>query len=937
MYFSLKMFRWFLIVSLGTTALGRTLLDSSEVNKIFVDSNLSDFPWFKRHLPSVKYETKTESNVICQTEECKKLGNFILANMNKTVNPCDDFYEYACGNWKISNPMPKWELKWDLFSLVQKNARSKTREILNAKAEPDDILPVKLAKKWYKACMNEEAINDRGLTSIVSIVSRIGGWPLAMEDSEWELIDKPFMIVEKYYTNILGSSHLFDYTVTGKSLDDEDNESYIEINVPDLPLDAKLEKSREIFYQNKGYKNVIKKAAIIIANKTDTVLSQEKLGKDIDDLINFEKELLKIRNIVVTEELEDSQRISNVADCSDKEMNVNYDSMCNKDNKEKSKNDEKNRMEANKINLNEEVKNLDRIKHKQEKGINTRAHKKHKHNNKLSKNSKDRENSSHQHFKGKAGKLLFRLKKVPKHRNGNKRNSKQENNLKRQKRDAPINNREFDRKNENINEWLNLIAPRSKLPTNKQNKLIKKKQYKEIKPYEAEENNSKSNSIYEKDINTNNEDHDKENENINCIDTNNDNDCNYSVNDSDEDFGSDELEFEELSSKLTDLFKECFEDLFNEIGVNRDDISVKSSMSRNQLLEYMKLLKKTPNEVIVNYIHWSSISEMFLLNNDIECTFLYCKQTPEIEPRWLTCIDHVKMTDAISYQYVKKYFPEDVSELANHMINAMKRATKSEIERSTWMNEDMKKDAKEKVDVMKKYIGYPEWYNNNTAVENYYKGLKIVFNNFDNTLSYKKFEFLQSFKTLLQADDEDEVWVDTSPLTINAFFAFDTNTIGRNFDKNGKEFKWDEQMDKEYMSRADCFLKQYSSFSLETQNGTVQVDGNQTLGENIADCAGVHNLYKAFKFWRKNKGTPDPKLPGLEDYNDDQMFFLSTATTWCETIKPSVLIDVMKSDEHSVGRFRVLGGLSNSEEFAKAFSCPVGSKMNPEEKCNIWQ
>ncbi|XP_066593451.1 uncharacterized protein [Prorops nasuta] len=825
--------------------------------------------------------------------------------------------------------------------------------------------------------MNEEAPNNRELSSIVSIVSRIGGWPLAMEDGEWELIDKPFMIVEKYYTNILGSSHLFDYTVTGKSLDDEDNESYIEINVPRLPLDSRLKMSREESYRSNIYTNIIKRAAIMIANETATVLSREKLKKDIDDLINFEKELLKIQNIVETDKMEDSQSLSNVADCSDEEMNVDYGSMCNEDHKEESKNDEENSIDANKINLNESIKNLDQIKHKREKGTKTGAHKKHNHNNKLSKKFKDRENSSHQHFKGKAAKLLFRMKKVPKHRNGSKKNRQQADNLRLQKRGVPLNNREYNRKNENINEWLDSIAPRSKLLINKQKKVIKEKQYNETKLYEADENSSDLSEIYEKDNNINNEDHDEKNENINRTGSNNDNDCNYSENDSDEDLGLDEMEFEELSSKLTDLFKESFEDSFNEIGVKADDISVESNMNRNQIVEYMKLLKKTPNEVIVNYIHWSSLSEMILLTKDTVCKFLYCEQTSRVEPSWLKCIGYVKMTDAISYQYVKKYFPEDVSELANHMINAMKRATKSEIERSTWMNEDMKKDAKEKVDVMKKYIGYPEWYNNNTAVENYYKGLKIVFNNFDNTLSYKKFEFMQLFKTLLHADDEDLLWTYTNALTINAFFAFEMNTIvvtaadfqipffsfsypdafnfgvlgyiisheishafdsyGRNYDKNGKEFKWDEQMDKEYMSRADCFLKQYSSFSLEAENSTVQVNGNRTLGENIADCTGVHNLYKAFKFWRKNKGTPDPKLPGLEDYNDDQMFFLSTATTWCETISPSRLIEQMKTDKHSVGRFRVLGGLSNSEEFAKAFSCPVGSKMNPKNKCNIWK
>lgn len=59
---------------------------------------------------------------------------------------------------------------------------------------------------------------------------------------------------------------------------------------------------------------------------------------------------------------------------------------------------------------------------------------------------------------------------------------------------------------------------------------------------------------------------------------------------------------------------------------------------------------------------------------------------------------------------------------------------------------------------------------------------------------------------------------------------------------------------------------------------------------------------------------------------------------WCEaTIDSEVAEERAKMDEHSPGRLRVIGSVSNSEDFAKAFNCPVGSAMNPERKCNIWK
>ncbi|XP_066593232.1 neprilysin-like [Prorops nasuta] len=936
-------------------------------------------------MPNVPNNKRTQSDLICQTEECIKIGKFILANMNKTVNPCDDFYEYACGNWGNSNPMPSWQNVWNLFTLTSLNAYEQVRGILEARAEADDILPVKLAKKWYKACMNEEASSDKGLSSIVSIVSRIGGWPLAMEDGEWDLIDKTVEKVDKYYTNIIAKSSLFAYTVIPKSLSGECNKSYIEITMPILPLEDIIQSPRKRFYRFTGfYRNTIIRIAKRIAKQTGTVLSQEKLVKDVNDLINFEKELYKIQNIQGTKKEVDSLSIPSERYSSDMDKDINYDSTCNDEDQEESKKDNENFIVANKISKAGVIQKFNQSKCKREKYINMKIQED-KYMKKLNRNSKNHKNSSHNNFFGKMKRLLFRLKQISESRNSNKMNTQQAYSLKRQKRNVADDDRAFERQNKVIDKCLNPISLRSKLPSNKQCKVGQTKINKKYKLNKASEdddsteNNSILNDSNKKYINGSTGNRREKNDILNIYYSNDDDEYNNSAKDSDENFELYRIDFEKISSKMTEYFKECFDNLFKEIDVNKDDIYVKSNLNKNQLLEYINLLHKTPSEVMANYVHWNFISRMFTLTFDMSDILLQLQKhfdASKLAPRWYRCVQDVKMTQTISYEYVKKYFPKEVSK-ANAMIDAVKTVTKIEIERSTWMNDHMKKDAEEKVDKMMKHIGYPEWYDNNTAVKNYYKGLKIVSQHFDNALSYKRYTNLRELQILSKEENEGDVWSNMSSFIANGVFFIQRNKIaipaadfqfplfstlypdalnfglfgyiigrkefhdfdptGRSYDKNGKKFKWDEQMDKEYITRADCFLKQYSSFSLEAENGTVQVYDNKNLDESISDYTDMHNLYKAFESWRKNKETPDAKIPGLEDYTEDQMFFLSKATTWCENIRPSYVVKQIKTDEHITGRIRVLGGLSNSEEFAKAFSCPVGSKMNPEEKCNIFR
>jgi predicted metalloendopeptidase len=110
-------------------------------------------------------------------------------------------------------------------------------------------------------------------------------------------------------------------------------------------------------------------------------------------------------------------------------------------------------------------------------------------------------------------------------------------------------------------------------------------------------------------------------------------------------------------------------------------------------------------------------------------------------------------------------------------------------------------------------------------------------------------------------------------------------------------------------------------------------------GENIADGGGINQSYRAYKRWLEAQ--TDPKvlknevLPEL-NLTMKQLFFLNFGQVWCGEIRTEANKNKMKTAVHSPGRFRVIGALSNFEDFSKEFNCPVGSPMNPKAKCKVW-
>ncbi|ETV95729.1 hypothetical protein H310_10803 [Aphanomyces invadans] len=158
---------------------------------------------------------------------------------------------------------------------------------------------------------------------------------------------------------------------------------------------------------------------------------------------------------------------------------------------------------------------------------------------------------------------------------------------------------------------------------------------------------------------------------------------------------------------------------------------------------------------------------------------------------------------------------------------------------------------------------------------------------------------------------------------------------GRNFDPKGQlKSWWSDSVGATFEKNAQCLADQYSTFPIVSVDGHTllgHLNGQLTLGENIADNGGLKLAYQAYQ--RAKKANAAIADIGADDA---QLYFTAFAQGWCQKRSDGNAILRMNTDPHSPGKWRVHGPLYNSQYFADAFKCPVGSPMNPAKKCTVW-
>lgn len=104
-------------------------------------------------------------------------AKLMVSLMDSTVDPCDDFYAYSCGNWEKLNPIPRDKAAFGTFEMLRENLDIVLRELLSESFDDDESAVIK-AKLLYQSCINDRLLRKRGARPLLKILDRLGGWPV---------------------------------------------------------------------------------------------------------------------------------------------------------------------------------------------------------------------------------------------------------------------------------------------------------------------------------------------------------------------------------------------------------------------------------------------------------------------------------------------------------------------------------------------------------------------------------------------------------------------------------------------------------------------------------------------------------------------------------------------------------------------------------------
>ncbi|CAH0218633.1 Neutral endopeptidase [Massilia sp. Bi118] len=389
------------------------------------------------------------------------------------------------------------------------------------------------------------------------------------------------------------------------------------------------------------------------------------------------------------------------------------------------------------------------------------------------------------------------------------------------------------------------------------------------------------------------------------------------------------------------------------------------------LKSFMEVANKTPIDTWKAYLSLHLIESYgsFLSKNFVDERFDFYGKTlsgvKEMEPRWKRGVGAVERSqgEAVGKLYVDKYFSAEKKARMEALVKNLLAAYKQSIDKLDWMSPATKKEAQAKLAKFNPKIGYPNKWKDYS---------KLVVSRDDlvgNVMRSRVVEADREINKLGKPIDRDE-WGMT-PQTINAYYNpemneivfpaailqppfFDANAddavnyggigavigheISHGFDDQGAQYDgdgnlrdwWTASDHKNFKAKTTALVKQYNAF--EPLPG-YHVNGELTLGENIADNSGLAIAYKAYHISLKGKAAPV-----IDGMTGDQRLYAGWAQVWRSKMREQQQIVQVKTDPHSPGQYRANGTLRNQPGFYEAYKVKQGDKMYlaPTERVIIW-
>lgn len=132
---------------------------------------------------SARNVQETCSNNICNSPGCVSAAHTLIQNMDVSVDPCDDFYQYACGGYTKRVRIPDNQSSRSQFAIMDDELMEQLRDILEANETADTNATVfNLARDQYMSCMDLQRMEEIGLKPIQDLIKKFGTWPV-LEDT----------------------------------------------------------------------------------------------------------------------------------------------------------------------------------------------------------------------------------------------------------------------------------------------------------------------------------------------------------------------------------------------------------------------------------------------------------------------------------------------------------------------------------------------------------------------------------------------------------------------------------------------------------------------------------------------------------------------------------------------------------------------------------
>jgi putative endopeptidase len=389
---------------------------------------------------------------------------------------------------------------------------------------------------------------------------------------------------------------------------------------------------------------------------------------------------------------------------------------------------------------------------------------------------------------------------------------------------------------------------------------------------------------------------------------------------------------------------------------------------------FNKLLEKTPLPVWKTYFRWRLLNDFapYASKSFVDEHFSFygtaLRGIPENRPRWKRGIALVEESigEGLGKLYVAQYFPPESKARMDQLVRNLLAAYKADIDTLDWMSPETKQKAQKKLAKFATKIGYPlKWRD--------YSALQIAKDDLvGNVIRAQTFEYNRNLNKLGKPIDRDE-WGMT-PQTVNAYYNPEMNEIvfpaavlqppffnpkaddavnyggigavigheiSHGFDDQGSQYDGDgnllsapgwftqDDLDK-FKAKTRALVEQYAAY--EPVPG-YHVNGELTLGENIADNSGMAIAYKAYRLSLGGK-----EAPVIDGLSGDQRFYDGWAQVWRGKTRTDQLIVDIKTNPHSPMAIRGTVPEMNQASFYQAFGVKEGDKMYlpPDKRVVIW-